>query len=138
MSVHTTDGRFRAAADGEDERAAIRSELRRLELLAQWMDARFRIPGTRVRFGADSLLGLVPGVGDGAAALPALYLVARANKIGAPMHLQARMAGNVALDLLLGVVPLVGDIVDVGFKANMRNVALLREHFGVLSSESLP
>ena len=112
------------------ERTAIESELRDLERLADWMDTRFRIPGTEIRFGLDGLLGLVPGIGDGVLALPALYVVARARGMGAPTHLQARMAGNVLLDLLIGAVPLVGDVFDVGFKANTRNVRLLREHIG--------
>ena len=112
------------------ERAAIESELRDLERLADWMDTRFRLPGTEFRFGLDGLFGLVPGIGDGVLALPALYVVARARGMGAPGHLQARMVGNVAIDLLIGAVPLVGDLFDFGFKANTRSVMLLREHFG--------
>lgn len=113
------------------ERSTIDSELRDLERLADWMDTRFRLPGTNYRFGLDGLLGLVPGIGDGVVALPAIYLIARARGIGAPTHLQARMAGNVLLDVVIGAVPLVGDLFDFGFKANTRNVKLLREHFGV-------
>ena len=108
---------------------AIEAELRRLESFADWMDSRFRIPGTEFRFGLDGLLGLLPGVGDSVTALPAAYIVMRARAIGAPAHLQARMVGNVLLDLLIGAVPLVGDLFDFGFKANRRNVNLLREHF---------
>jgi Domain of unknown function (DUF4112) len=113
------------------ERAAIESELHDLERLADWMDTRFRVPGTQIRFGLDGLLGLVPGIGDGVLALPALYIIGRARGLGVPTHVQARMAGNVVLDLLIGAVPLAGDLFDVGFKANTRNVRLLREHFGL-------
>ena len=113
------------------ERAAIHAELGRLERLARLMDARFRIPGTPIRFGLDGLVGLVPGIGDALTALPALYLIAKARRMGAPRRLQARMAGNVAVDLLFGTVPVVGDLMDFGFKANIRNVRLLREHFGI-------
>lgn len=110
--------------------AAIETELRNLERFADWMDSRFRVPGTELRFGLDGLLGLVPGIGDSVTALPAAYLIMRARAIGAPPHLQARMVGNVLMDLLIGAVPVVGDLFDFGFKANRRNVRLLREHFG--------
>lgn len=113
------------------ERTAIASELRNLERLAHWMDTRFRVPGTGIRFGLDGLIGLVPGIGDGVMALPAIYLILRARGMGVPGHVQARMAGNVLIDVLIGAVPLVGDVADVGFKANTRNVRLLRDHFGV-------
>jgi hypothetical protein len=129
----TTPGKQRmpAAPLETAERAALESELRDLERVADWMDTRFKIPGTEIRFGLDGLLGLVPGIGDGVLALPALYLIARARGMGAPTHVQARMAGNVVLDLLIGAVPLVGDLFDIGYKANTRNVRLLREHFGL-------
>lgn len=113
------------------DRAAIEAELRHLETIADWMDSRFKLPGTDFRFGLDGLLGLIPGIGDGVLALPALYLIARARNLGAPTHVQARMAGNVAVDLLIGAVPIVGDLFDFGFKANRRNMRLLRDHFGV-------
>jgi hypothetical protein len=130
MNMRTSSERppLQSMAHGQ-EGAAFRAELRRLERLAHLMDTRFRIPGTSIRFGLDGLVGLVPGIGDAAALLPAVYLVARARGLGVPPELQLRMAGNVALDLLIGAVPLVGDIADIRFKANTRNVRLLREHF---------
>lgn len=106
------------------------AEIRRLEQLADWLDSRFRIPGTGIRFGFDSLLGLVPGVGDAATTLPAAYLVWRAHRLRVPRHVLARMAVNVGLDLLVGAVPLVGDLFDLGFKSNRRNVELLKRHLG--------
>lgn len=105
---------------GESER-----ELRRLESLADWLDTRFRIPGTSIRFGLDGLIGLVPGLGDLAMLAPAFYLIARAAHLGAPLHVLARMLINTALDLVIGAIPLIGDIFDVAFKANRRNTALL-------------
>jgi hypothetical protein len=104
-------------------------ELRRLESVAHWLDSRFAIPGTGIRFGFDSLIGLVPGLGDVATVLPAAWIIHRARRLGVPGHVLARMALNLGIDLAAGAVPLLGDIVDVGFKANRRNVALLREHF---------
>ena len=114
----------------EADRAAIEEELRSLERLADWMDTRFSVPGTELRFGLDGLLGLVPGIGDSVTVLPAAYVIMRARAIGTPPHIQARMVGNVILDLLVGAIPIVGDLFDFAFKANRRNVTLLREHFG--------
>ena len=130
------DASLRSAERMAAERTAIESELRDLEWIAHWMDTRFRLPGTEIRFGLDGLLGLVPGIGDGVLALPAVYLIARARAMGVPTHVQARMAGNVVLDLLIGAVPLVGDLFDFGYKANTRNVRLVREHFGLPVQQS--
>lgn len=112
--------------DGARQEAA----LRHLEQVADLLDSRFRIPGTRFRFGFDSLLGLVPGIGDAATAIPAIYILLRARGMRAPWPLMARMGVNVAADLAVGSVPVLGDLFDIGFKANRRNVALLRRHFG--------
>lgn len=103
-------------------------ELERLARLADWLDSRFVIPGTGIRFGADSILGLVPFIGDGASLLPALYLIHRARKLGVPADLVSRMIANLAIDFAVGSIPLLGDIFDVTFKANRRNMALLRQH----------
>lgn len=100
--------------------------LRRLQRLAGFMDSALRIPGTRWRVGADALIGLLPGIGDSATALVSLYLVAEAWRLGATTGTKARMLGNVAVDLIVGSIPLVGDIFDVGFRANRRNVDLLQ------------
>lgn len=104
------------------------AQIRRLETLADWLDSRFRIPGTDLRFGLDSILGLLPGVGDSVTAIPGIYLVLCAQRLGASRPLLARMAFNVGLDLLLGAVPLVGDLFDFGFKSNRRNIELLKRH----------
>ncbi|SFP46891.1 protein of unknown function [Tranquillimonas alkanivorans] len=104
------------------------AELERLERLADRMDAAFRIPVVGVRVGWDSILGLIPGIGDAAALAPASYIVYRAHRLGAPPPLLARMGVNVGVDALIGTIPLVGDLLDIGLKANRRNVALLRRH----------
>lgn len=106
-----------------------RSELERLDRLADLLDSRFGIPGTSFRFGLDGLLGLIPGVGDAATMLPALYLLWRARELGVPRPVLRRMAANVGIDAAVGAVPIVGDLFDVGFKANRRNIALIRRHF---------
>jgi predicted SpoU family rRNA methylase len=86
------------------------------------------VPGTTIRFGLDALIGLVPGIGDAITTAVALYIVNEARALGAPPLLIARMLANVALDGVVGVIPLVGDAFDVAFRANRRNMALLRDH----------
>lgn len=104
------------------------TEIDHLDRLAQRMDSLFRLPGTRIRIGLDSLLGLIPGVGDVAALMPAGYIILRAHRMGASRPVLARMAVNTGIDTVVGSIPLIGDIFDVGYKANRRNVALLRRH----------
>jgi len=101
------------------------AELRRVKALAHWLDERFRIPGTNIRIGIDGLAGLVPGLGDAATTVIALYIVAEAYRLGVPRRVIARMLTNVGLDFALGSIPLLGDVFDVAFKANRRNVRLL-------------
>lgn len=96
-----------------------------VERLADLLDTRFRIPGLGWRFGLDSIVGLIPGVGDGVTALLSLYIMGRAHQLGASPWLLARMGGNVAIDALLGAVPLVGDLFDLAHKSNAKNVRLL-------------
>lgn len=104
-------------------------DIERLEGLARLMDSRFRVPGTGIRFGLDSIVGLVPGLGDAVTLVPALHILSEARRMGAPRTVQARMVINIGIDFLIGTIPLLGDLFDIGFKANHRNVALLRRHF---------
>lgn len=117
-----TPGRAVAPAVAGDER------MRELDELAHLLDSRWRIPGLGLRFGVDAVAGLVPGAGDLASGAVSAYVIYKAAKLGAPSHVVARMAGNVALDTLVGSVPLLGSVFDLFFKANNRNVALLRRH----------
>jgi hypothetical protein len=102
--------------------------LSRVERLAHRMDRAFRLPGTRIRVGWDSILGLVPGIGDTLALAPAAYIMQTAYQMGVPKSTLARMGVNVGVDWLIGLVPLAGDILDVGYKSNTRNAQLLRRH----------
>lgn len=104
------------------------ARLRQARAIARLLDTAIPIPGTSMRLGIDPLLGLVPGLGDVAGAAMSGYVVLTAVRLGAPRFLVARMVGNVALDTLVGTVPLLGDLFDAGWKANTRNVALLDRH----------
>ena len=104
----------------------IPARLRRLENLANWMDAGYRVPGLGIRFGWDGILGLVPVVGDLLSAFPALWILTEAHRMGARTGTLVRMGANVGIDVVVGAVPLLGDMFDVAFKANRRNVDLLR------------
>jgi hypothetical protein len=97
----------------------------RYRRLARLFDSRFRIPGTRIRFGIDPLLGLLPVAGDLVTAAFAVYGVVLARRMNAPGRLQLRMGWNIAIDALAGSVPVLGDLFDAAFKAHSRNVLLL-------------
>jgi Domain of unknown function (DUF4112) len=99
-----------------------------LEFLAGLMDDRFYIPGTNIRFGLDSVVGLIPGFGDTIGGVVSSYIIWRAQRMGASNWVLLRMTGNMLFDTALGVVPLVGDIFDWKFRANRRNLELLRRH----------
>jgi hypothetical protein len=100
--------------------------LARLDALAKLLDVAFVLPGTNIRYGIDGLIGLIPVVGDIVTTAISLWLVREARSLGAPWHVTARMLGNVALDGVVGMVPLAGDAFDVMFRANIRNMRLLR------------
>jgi uncharacterized protein DUF4112 len=109
--------------------ASRRAALDRLDMLATVFDTAFIVPGTNIRFGVESLIRLVPGIGDLAASALSFYLLYEARQLGVPRLLLARMLGNVLLEGTIGVMPVAGDAFDVYFRANRRNIALLRKHF---------
>ena len=110
-----------------DDRAPAREgALRRLDSLSYLLDNSIRVPGTNARFGADALIGLVPGFGDAAGAVMSAYIVVQAARLGAPAASLVRMLLNVGIEALFGAVPFLGDLFDAAFKANARNVAILR------------
>lgn len=98
----------------------------RLEAIAKLLDVAFILPGTKIRYGIDGLIGLIPVIGDIITTAISLWLVREARALGAPWYITARMLGNVAVDGVVGIVPFVGDAFDVMFRANTRNVRLLR------------
>lgn len=104
-----------------DDREALRS-------LSRWMDTMFEVPGLGVRFGLDSLLGLIPGVGDVATSMVSLYILQAAARSQVSRVTMARMGANLLVDWAIGSLPVVGDLFDVYWKANVRNVKLLEHH----------
>lgn len=102
-----------------------------LDALRRWavlLDSAFRIPGTGIRFGLDAIIGLIPGVGDISTPAFAALLLMQAVRMRLPVVVQARMVLNAAFDMLIGLVPILGDLADIGWKANLKNLALLERH----------
>lgn len=100
--------------------------LARLDAIAKLLDVAFIVPGTKFRYGIDGLIGLIPVVGDIITTAISLWLVREARALGAPWYITARMLGNVAVDGVVGLVPVAGDAFDVMFRANVRNVRMLK------------
>jgi Domain of unknown function (DUF4112) len=99
-----------------------------LEGLARLMDGAFVLPGTNIRVGMDVIIGLVPVAGDVISGIISSYMIWEARQLGAPKWLIARMMANTLLDTTVGAIPILGDAFDVMFRANMKNMALLRRH----------
>ena len=104
--------------------------LKNAHRIARIMDSRFRVPGTRIRFGFDSIIGLIPGAGDIIAAWPTLYYLFLARKMELSSGTMFRMIFNLLVDMLFGSVPLLGDVFDVFFKSNQRNYRILEKATG--------
>jgi hypothetical protein len=102
----------------------------RLATVASWLDTRFRVPGLGWRFGLDPLLGLVPGLGDALPALLSVWFVLEGARLGLPKATLVRMTTNIAVDWLVGSVPVLGDLFDAAWKSNVRNLQLLQQHQG--------
>lgn len=102
--------------------------LLKLQKLSDLMDRAFPIPGTDLRFGFDSIVGLVPVVGDTLSAAVSGYIYSFARKAGVPLHKRLQMVWNIFIDWLIGLIPLAGDAFDVAFKANSRNIHIIRKH----------
>jgi len=105
-----------------------RDALDRLRWLAWLLDSSIEIPGTRFTIGLDALIGLIPGLGDVIGVLISGYIVKEAAKLGVPRPTLARMALNVVIEGLAGMIPFAGDVFDAAWKANQRNVRLLEAH----------
>lgn len=111
--------------------------LRRVIMIARVMDTAIRIPGLGVRVGMDSVLGLVPGIGDLAGAAVGLAIINEGRRLGLPRALLARMLVNLGIDAASGTVPVLGDLFDVYFKSHRRNAAIVLEHLGITDDDLL-
>ncbi len=105
-----------------------KQSMARIEALARLMDGAVAIPGTNIRMGLDAVIGLVPVAGDMISGIISSYLIWEARQLGAPRWLIARMVANTFLDTTIGAIPIIGDAFDVMYRANMKNMALLRRH----------
>lgn len=97
---------------------------------ARLMDSVFTIPGTKIKFGLDPLIGLIPGFGDTISSLISIVLIARSSRLGVPKIILARMALNVLLNAGIGAIPVLGDLFSVFYQSNTKNYALLKKHAG--------
>ena len=102
-----------------------------LVALRKWavlLDSAFQVPGTKLRFGLDPIIGLVPGAGDIVTAFFSMMMLLHSVRLRIPKIVIARMLFNSGLDLLTGAVPILGDLFDAGYKANLKNLRLLERH----------
>ncbi len=136
FTMTSADGVYGASQRKATLDADAMRRLVRLAKIARLMDTALRIPGTNIRFGADSVIGLVPGVGDAAGALVGLAIINEARRLGLPGSKQMKMLANLGSDAVFGSVPLVGDLFDLYFKSHRRNVQIILDHFDV-SAEDL-
>ncbi len=102
--------------------------IERLNRFAWLLDNSIRIPGTNLRIGLDPLIGLVPGIGEAIGGLLSMYIISEAARARLPASILARMGFNVALEVLIGSIPVIGDIFDMAWKANARNTRLIEQY----------
>jgi hypothetical protein len=128
-TIDITPPRFGGRTERVQTDTSRRAGLKRIDMLAKLFDTAFIVPGTNVRFGVEAVLRLVPGIGDAAASALSCYLLYEAHRLDVPSHVFGRLVANVAIEGLVGAVPVLGDLFDVGFRANRRNVRILKEYF---------
>src|SRR6185503_6351789 len=121
--------------DGVSASVRAMDRIRRLRWLARLLDSSIGVPGTRWRIGLDPLLGLIPVVGDIVPLVFSLWIVLESHRLGASRSTTARMLANALIDFGIGEVPVIGDLFDFAWKANIRNLALLEQEFGLAPSD---
>ena len=127
QAAHVLDMNTASFTHGSDFTESVAARLARLRKFAWLLDAQFGLPGTKFRFGLNSLFGLLPISGDVLLGLVSLYIVWEARQLGAPPALLGRMLANIAVEVIGGAVPIIGDLFDMAFKANLRNLELLEK-----------
>jgi len=111
-------------------------ELKKLRVIAWRMDALFYIPGTNILVGLDNFFGLIPVVGDTMAVAPSLYMIYKAKQLGATPGALAYMISNTVVDLLIGSIPIIGDVFDVVYNSNIRNYRALERNLNKQAAEA--
>jgi Domain of unknown function (DUF4112) len=107
------------------------SRINKLRRLSKVMDNAIAIPGTKFRFGLDPILGLLPGGGDTITGGLSAYIVVEAARMGLPREILYKMVGNILIDSFAGAIPILGDLFDVGWKSNVKNIELLEKHLEI-------
>lgn len=125
QSPHPRARPYRVELSRDDD---VGATLTRLDAIANVMDSAVRIPGTNVVMGMDAVLGLIPVIGDAISSAIGGYIIWEARRLGASRLLIARMTMNTTVDTIIGSIPVFGDVFDVAYKANRKNVALLKGH----------
>lgn len=110
------------------------SKLTKLRRISKLLDNAIAIPGTKISFGLDPILGFLPGGGDTVTGGIAAYIVIEAARMGIPREILWKMVGNILIDSFAGTVPVVGDLFDLGWKANVKNIELLEKHLNIAES----
>jgi len=110
------------------EKLKAQKKFKRLERLAWILDSHFSMPGTKIRFGLDPIAGLIPGIGDTITLLVSLYIIYQARYFNIPGHVILKMITNVFIDWSIGSIPIIGDIFDLIWKANQKNISLIADH----------
>jgi hypothetical protein len=106
----------------------IESQVQSIESLAQLMDSQFPLPGTKMRIGVDTIIGLIPGIGDTISLSIAGYIVLQSARLGVGSQRIMQMLINIFIDWLIGLIPIIGDFFDIGWKGNLKNAAILRRY----------
>lgn len=132
-----TQPRFIDAVDGLERNGRkienadnARDRLKHFDRYSGWLDTRFKLPGTGFRFGIDGILGLIPGVGDAITAVMGLYAFQIAQRENLPLKAKAGIVTNIGVDMIIGSIPLVGDLFDFAFRAHRKNYQILEKHLG--------
>ena len=112
----------------DEENEILEEKLMRLRQLSENLDESFTIPGTNIKFGIDALIGLVPGGGDLIGSLFSLYLLRTAIKMKLPKSAIISIMFNIIIDTTIGIVPVIGDIFDIFWKSNKRNMRIIEKH----------
>lgn len=113
------------------------AKINKLRRISKVLDNAITIPGTKISFGLDPILGLLPGGGDTITGGLSAYIVVEAARMGLPREILGQMVGNILLDSFAGTIPILGDLFDVGWKSNVKNIELLEKHLDIVDTDKV-